>query len=215
MKSNDSIRIQIADDHDVVIEGLRSLLSSEPDMQVVDPQIHSGEGFLDKVEAAGPDVLLLDAKMPAFDLLAALDQLAAHQPRVRVIIVTARQEPHLVQAASTRGAAGYILKEEALSSLLPTCIREVYTGGRWYSPRSTQYALQNTTAPHDLTPYQLEILRRMVLGESVEAIARALEKSLKAVYSAQTQIREKLGVGSNEQAIIAAIRGRLVPLDLD
>jgi DNA-binding NarL/FixJ family response regulator len=215
MKTGAPIRIQIADDHDVVVEGLRSLLSAEPDLEVVGPHLHSGEQLLEKIEAANPNVLLLDAKMPGFDLLTALDELSARMPKVRVIVVTARQEPQLVKAASARGAAGYILKEEALSSLLPTAIREVHKGDTWFSPRSANYLLLNMTPAHDLTAYQLEILRRMVLGESSEAIARALDKSVKAIYSAQTQIREKLAVGTNEQAIVTAIRGGLVPLDLD
>ncbi len=214
MKPDLHIRIQIADDHDVVIQGLRSILSAEPDLEVVSQSIQSGEELLSKVEAARPDVLLLDAKMPQFDLLPALDQIAARCPWLHIIIVTAKQDRQLVKAASDHGAAGYILKEEALSRLLPTAIREVYQGGTWYSPRASNYLITDTPA-QELTTYQLEVLRRMVLGESTEAIARALDKKLKAIYSAQTQIREKLGVTSNEQAIVAAIRSRLIPLDLD
>src|SRR5512134_533177 len=126
------IHVQIADDHDVVIAGLRSILGGEPDMEVVDPPIHSGEQLLEKIGVARPDVLLLDAKMPGFDLLPALERIAARHPRVRIIIVTAKQDPQLVRAASQRGAAGYILKEEALSSLLPSAIREVSQGKTWF-----------------------------------------------------------------------------------
>jgi len=209
------IRVLIADDHDVVAQGIVSILEGDPSMEILDPPITSGTGLIERVQATKPDVLLLDAKMPDFDMLTALGQLASIAPRLRVIVVTAQQDLQLVKAAAEKGAAGYILKEEALSSLLPLAIRGVVKGDTWFSPKSTQHLIRGPSAETELSEYQRDVLRPMVRGEPPEVIASSLQRSVSAVYSAQSQIREKLGVRTNEQAIVAAIRERLVPLGLN
>jgi len=155
---------------------------------------------------------LLDVQMPDFDALSSLSQLVTSMPRLRIIIVTAQRDPQLVKAAAERGAAGYILKEEALSSLLPLAIRDVAAGGLWFSPKASQYLIRGNLKQVELSPYQLDVLRLMVRGDTPETIAAGLQRSLSAIYSAQSQIREKLRVETNEQAIVAALRERLVPL---
>lgn len=210
-----TIRVQIADDHDVVVQGVTSILEAEPDISVVGPPITSGDDLLDKIREVSPDVLLLDVKMPNFDMLTALGHIATLAPRLRTIVVTAQQDPQLVKAAAEKGAAGYILKEEALSSLLPLAIRGVVKGGLWFSPRSTQHLMRRCDDETDLSEYQRDVLRLMVLGKTPQEIAIDLQRSVSAIYSAQSQIRDKLGVGTNEQAIVAVIRDRLVPLSFD
>lgn len=209
------IRVQIADDHDVVIQGLNSILKGQPDIEIVEPPITSGHGLLENLRAAQPDILLLDVQMPDFDVLTSLTQLATQLPHLRVIIITAQQDPQLVKAAAERGAAGYILKEEALSSLLPPAIREVAVGGLWFSPKASQSLIRGSPQPVELSPYQLDVLRLMVRGDTPEMIAGALQRTISAIYSAQTQIREKLGVETNEQAIVMALRERWVSLGLE
>jgi len=215
MSATRKIRVQIADDHDIVVQGFYSVLKNQSDIEIVEPSIHSGIDLLDTLRAGHSDVLLLDVQMPDFDMLISLAQLSAQMPRLRVIIITAQQDPQLVKAAAERGAAGYILKEEALSSLLPIAIRDVAVGNLWFSPKASQYLIRGVVKSVDLSPYQLDILRLMVRGDTPENIAVVLQRSLSAIYSAQTQIREKLGVGTNEQAIVTALRERLVPLSFD
>ena len=150
--------------------------------------------------------------MPDFDLLSALGKISALFPRVRVIVVTALQDPYLVKAAAKLGTAGYVLKEEGLSSLLPLAIREVAQGKTWYSPRASQHLLQEPPAPSILTDFQREVLRLMVGGKTPREIAHALQRSVRAVYGAQETIRDKLGVTTNEETVVVAIRDGLVPL---
>jgi DNA-binding NarL/FixJ family response regulator len=209
------IRVQVADDHDVVIQGLHSILKDEADIELLLPPIRSGREFLAGVQTAQPDILLLDVQMPDFDMLSALRQLSDLFPRLRVIIITAQRGQQLVKSAAERGVAGYILKEEALSQLLPAAIRDVAAGETWFSPRASQQLLRAAAPAIQLSMYQLDILRLMVRGETPETIARALQRSVSAIYTAQAQLREKLGVETNEQAIVIAIRERLVPLALD
>jgi len=215
MTAKKIIRVQIADDHDVVVQGVTSILEAEPDISVVGPPITSGDDLLDKIREVNPDVLLLDVKMPDFDVLTTLGHLNDLAPRMRTIVVTAYQDPQLVKAVAEKGAAGYILKEEALSTLLPLAIRGVAEGSLWFSPRSTQHLMQGYGGETDLSEYQRDVLRLMVRCETPQEIARTLQRSISAIYSAQSQIREKLGVETNEQAIVVVIRDRLIPLSLD
>ena len=206
------IRVQIMDDHDLIVAGIRSILQEEPDMETVSVPVHNEAEALEAIRACQPDVLLLDAKMPDFDLLSALGKISALFPRVRVIVVTAQQDPFLVRAAAKLGTAGYVLKEEGLSNLLPMAIREVAQGRPWYSPRASQHFLQEPPAPPILNDYQQEVLRLMVGGRTPREIAQALQRSVRAVYAAQETIRGKLGVTTNEETVVVAIRDGLVPL---
>ena len=212
------IRVQIADDHDVVVQGLLSILGEAPDLEVVGVPIRSGKQLVEQVQRTrpAPDVLLLDAKMPEFDLLVALDQLSTQCPHVKVVVVTALQDPQLARAAAKRHAAGYVLKEEALSALLPMAIREVYAGRPWFSPKTSQFLIEQAySAKRDLSEYNLEVLRLMVQGKSPQEIGEALGRSVATIYNIQHQIRDKLGVDSNEQAMVVALKEGLVSLRLE
>jgi DNA-binding NarL/FixJ family response regulator len=212
------IRVQIADDHDVVIQGLRTILSGEPDIEVVGEPIRSGPELWEAVWQTQPDVLLLDAKMSGFDLLIALDQLAEQLPRLKVLVVTALQDPQLAKAASKKHAAGYVLKEEALSALLPLAIRDINAGNVWFSPKASQFLLADETssaAGRGLTEYQLAVLRLMVQGKTPDEIAAILERTVVSIYNAQRQIRDKLAVETNAQAMVVALNEGLVALKLE
>jgi DNA-binding NarL/FixJ family response regulator len=212
MAANKPICVQIMDDHDLIVAGIKSILQDEPDIETVSVPVLDEAGALEAIRACQPDVLLLDARMPDFDLLSALDKIRALFPRVRVIVVTAQQDPYLVRAAAKHGTAGYVLKEEGLSSLLPMAIREVAQGKSWYSPRASQHLFQEPPAPQILNDYQYEVLRLMVCGKTPREIGHALQRSVGAIYSAQETIRNKLGTSSNDEAIVIAIRDSLVPL---
>jgi two-component system nitrate/nitrite response regulator NarL len=207
------IRVLVVDDHDLIVEGIKSILQSEPDLDCVSQPVHGELEVLDAIRSCQPDVLLQDAKMPDFELLPALDKIAAQFPRLRVIIVTAYQDPELVKAVARRGTAGYILKEEGLSDLLPLAIREVAQGKTWYSPRANQCLFMETAAP-SLNDYQQMVLRLMMYGKTPEEIATELRRSVQTIYQTQGKLRKQLGVTTNEQAIVAAIREGLVPLTI-
>jgi DNA-binding NarL/FixJ family response regulator len=201
------------DDHDLVVEGIKSILATQPDMEAVFVPSHGEAEALDAIQRCHPDVLLLDAKMPDFDLLSALEKIGTQFPSIRVIVVTAQQDPTLVKAVASHGTAGYVLKEEGLSQLLPVAIREVARGQRWYSPRASDYLFRQLAAPAPvLTDYQRDVLRLMVSGKQPREIARVLQRSVAAVYGAQEAIRERLGVATNQEMVILAIREGLVPL---
>ena len=212
MAGSRPIRVQIMDDHDLIVEGIKSILQSEPDMAPMSVPVPDQAGALEAIRACEPDVLLLDARMPGFDLLSALGQIRLLFPRLRVIVVTAQQDPSLVRAAAKLGTAGYVLKEEGLSNLLPMAIREVARGKTWYSPRASAHLFEEPAAPPALTDWERQVLGQMVCGQKPREIAAALQRSVRAIYAAEESIRDKLEATTNEEAVVVAIRDGLVPL---
>lgn len=204
------IRLQLADDHELVLNGLRAVLFGQPDITIVEPTIRSGKGLLERVAAAQPDVLLLDVTMPEFQLFAVLRQLATRGAKPRVFILSASADFTLVKECAVAGVVGYALKEEAISRDLPEIIRSVSAGRKWFSPGASAYLIPHATRDQ-LNAQQQAVLHLMAQGKLPEDIASALSRSLKTIYRTQAEIRERLGVVSNEQAIIAAFRQRLAP----
>jgi DNA-binding NarL/FixJ family response regulator len=206
-------RILIVDDHDVVCIGLAEILNAEADMEVVTPAVQDDRVLFDRLRETKPpiQILILDAKMPNLDLLATLDRARLEFPALRVIICTALQDPQLVKAAAARGAAGFILKEEALSKFLPNAIRDVGAGRRWFSPRASQSFLDDPSqVARSLTELQMDILRRMVAGEKTSAIAEHTHRAASTIYNLQSQIRDALDVQTNTKAVAKAIVEGLV-----
>jgi DNA-binding NarL/FixJ family response regulator len=205
------IRVGIVDDHEVTAVGLKTLLSQEADIETKILPFESEDRLLAQLRQSQQDVLLLDARMPGFDLLTALDKILALQ--IKIIIVTSLDDPNLVRAAVAKNVAGYLQKSETLSRLLPLAIRSVFTGKKWFSPGATEQLLQEMTGSGIVfQEYLLNVLRLMAKGQSPDEIAARLGRTKAAIYSAQRLIREKLGVSSNEQAVVTAIRQKIIPL---
>lgn len=205
------IRVQIADDHDVVVQGLTAILQTQSDIEVVLPYIRTGIDMVKALRATQPRVLLLDYRMPGLDMLATLKHITTDLPQLRVIVITAEHLPVLVKLAAERGAAGYILKDEELNHFLPQAVREVAMGRTWFSRQASQYLVQRIGDQSGLSGYQFDVLKLMTEGLTVDQIADRMARSVVAIRGVQRQIREKLGVETNEQAIICTIRDGLVP----
>ena len=210
---NDRIRIFLADDHDVVIVGVTGILAEQSDMVIVD-SAQTGRGLLEKIEAARPDVVLLDIKMPDFSLYKFLPEIQALDHAPDIIIVSAMADYYLAAKAEALGIAGYLLKEDALSNDLPFVIRGVANGMFTLSIRVQNMLTSNLRYLNstELSEEQYRVLGHMVNGHTAQEIADIIGKKVTAVYSAQQRIREKLDVETSEQAIVRAIRERLVEI---
>ena len=207
------IRVQVADDHDVVRWGLQTLLEREPDLKWAEPAIVSGTDYARCVEAGRADVLVQDLRMPGLDVFTELRRLTARGPKPRVLVITAQADPLLVQAAAERGAAGYLLKEEALSAHLATAVRAIARGQRWYSPLAADAFLPGGGAvPDTLTAHERDILRLMAEGLTPNAMAARLGVSTHNVYRTQAHLREQHAVQSNEHLMALAFRQHWVPV---
>ena len=165
-----SIRVVLADDHRVVLEGLEQLLRSEPDIEVVASCI-DGREALAAVRRHHPDILVLDLRMPHLDGLGVLRDLAAARDATQVVVLTAGLDERELVEAIRLGARGVVLKEMASRQLLQ-CLRKVHGGEQWLEKRSVAAALEalvRRDRAHGemsqlLTPRELAIVRMLAQG---------------------------------------------------
>src|SRR5687768_735088 len=166
----DDIRVLIADDHAVVREGLRALISTEPGMRVV-AEAADGVDAVAKARTVRPDVLLLDLVMPNQDGIAAIGEIKREQPDARILVLTSFAEDDLLFPAIKAGALGYLLKDSSPQALLQA-IREVARGESSLHPTIARKLLQELHRPSTLPPAEQPLTNRE--GEVLGLVARGL-----------------------------------------
>ena len=212
-------RILIADDHTIFRDGLRRLLESEPEFQVVGEAADGAEA-LQLVQQLKPDILLLDLAMPRMPGLETLRELAVQGSSVRVILLTAAIEKRQIVEALQTGARGVIMKDAATQLLLKG-IRTVMGGQFWVGREAVadmvgylrDKAAQQPPSPakaYGLTKRELEILGTIVSGLSNKEIAQKFSLSEDTVKHHLTNIFDKVGVSSRLELALFAINHRLV-----
>ena len=211
------IRILIADDHPVVREGLRSMLFTVEDMQVVG-EASSGAEAVSQARALQPEVVLLDVRMPDGTGLNVLDQIKAASPSTSVIVVTMHDNPDYISRAIRSGAAGYVLKDVSRQDLL-TAIRTVVQPSVASTPvllsksqRAVVGASQVSTSDDvpSLSPVERELLLLMAEGLNNKEIGEQLRCSLGTVKNYLQHIFSTLRVSDRTRAVVEAIRLGLI-----
>ena len=195
-----AISVLIADDHGVLRAGLRALLNSEPEMEVVG-EAADGEQTLRLAEELHPDVVLMDLKMPRGDGIYTTRHLKELLPEVNVLILTVHEDDSLLREAIQCGAAGYILKR-AVESELITAIQAVARGEMYIHPAMTRALLDQSTAKtlpdqthsSTLTVREYEVLRLIAQGNSNRQVASLLTISVRTVESHRANLMEKLNL---------------------
>jgi len=175
-----TIRILLADDHPIVLDGLESLFRLESDLQVVGRCL-SGDEVLPAVRNLKPDVLLLDIRMPAMDGMQVLRAMHHERLPTRVVLLAAAFEDEQVVEALRLGIRGMVLKELA-PPLLIECVRRVHAGGQWIEQQASGHALQamvrreaaEKEAARDLTPREIELVRLAASGLRNREMSRRL-----------------------------------------
>jgi two-component system, NarL family, nitrate/nitrite response regulator NarL len=216
---NHKVRILIADDHTIFRDGLRRLLESEPEFQVIG-EAGDGAEALTLSQQQKPDVLLLDLAMPRMPGLDTLRELSTQGSPVRVILLTAAIEKKQIIEALQMGARGVVMKDAATQLLLKS-IRTVMGGQYWVGRESVadmvaylreQAALQppSPAKSYGLTRRELEILSTIVSGLSNKEIAQKFSLSEDTVKHHLTNIFDKVGVSSRLELALFAINHRLV-----
>lgn len=208
--SRPAIRLLLADDHPIVLEGLEQLFRLEPDVEVV-ARCRDGEETLRAVERLRPDVLVLDVRMPGVDGLEVLRRLAAEPAAPQVVLLTATLDEQQLLGAIRLGARGIVLKEMA-PQLLVEAVREVHGGGQWLDKGTMRRALATLLqreagahqAAHLLTARELEIVRMVVGGQRNRQIAEGLGISEGTVKIHLHNVYEKLGVGGRLELVLWA-----------
>lgn len=207
-------RVLLADDHRMVAEGLRSLLS--PEFELLDP-VEDGRALIAAARAGRPDVIVADITMPQLNGIDALGQLRKDNPQVKVVFLTMHAEVAYARRALEAGAAGFVLKHSAPAELI-AAIRAALSGKTYITPSLAGEVIQamrhepppggDPTAK--LTPRQREILQLLAEGRSAKEIAAALGISSRTVEFHKYQTMETLGLHHSAELVHFAIKHGIV-----
>jgi len=213
-----TIRVLICDDHAILRKGIRALLSTEPDIQVVG-EACDGQEVLAQVEALQPDVVLMDLVMPKMDGIEATRTLTGQGARARVLVLTSFAADDKVFPAIKAGALGYILKDSGPDDLLQA-IRQVHRGEPSLEPEIARKVLfelahppQRPPTPDPLTEREMDVLRLIAQGKSNRDIAEDLVLAELTVRTHVSNILGKLHLASRTQAALYALKEGLASLD--
>lgn len=210
----ETIRVFVVDDHPMIRHGLAAMLRAETGMQWVG-DAGDGTDAIRQAPALRPDVVLMDLVMPRMDGVAAIAALRPLLPRCRFVILTSLLEPAEVKRAIDAGASGYLLKN-ASSQELVTVIQMAHRGQRVFAPEVTDAlaASQKAAAPgDDLTQRERELLALMARGHSNQEISTQLAIAMPTVKFHVTNILAKLHADNRTEAVLIALRHKLVALE--
>jgi DNA-binding NarL/FixJ family response regulator len=213
------IRVAIADDQDLVREGLRMMLEAEPDIEVA-AEAGNGIEALDAARAHDPDVLLMDIRMPELDGIEATARLVESNARTRILVLTTFDLDEYVYRAMKAGASGFLLKD-ASREQLAHAVRTVAGGDALLAPGITRRLIEDycrhpppgvtgPAAADELSPRELEVLRLVARGMANAEIAGELFLSEATVKSHVARILSKLGLRDRVQAVVLAYETGIV-----
>ncbi|MBO6508383.1 MAG: response regulator transcription factor [Roseibium sp.] len=190
------IRVLLADDHELVRDGIRARLRRVPEVEVVG-EATNGRDALALARDLRPDVLLMDVSMPVMNGLEAAMQLRKTQPEIAVLILSIYDNPEYVRGVVQAGARGYILKDISATEMI-TAIKSVATGGYYFSSAVGPTLVgANTSAPvedpYGLTDRERQVLTAVAKGQPNKDIAAELGISVRTVESHRLNLREKVG----------------------
>ena len=214
---NPPVRILLAEDHALVRAGIRSLLASVPDLEVVG-EAGDGREALAILERIPADVVILDITMPGMNGLEAASRIVERWPATKVIILSMHSNEEYVSRALRAGAAGYLLKDAGTSEL-ETAIRAVVGGKTFLSAAVSRRgpagagAPQGPTALEALTPRQREVLQLIAEGHSTKGTAAVLGLSVKTVETHRTQLMQRLAIHDVAGLVRYAMRAGLINPD--
>jgi DNA-binding NarL/FixJ family response regulator len=207
------IRLVIVDDHPVVRDGLRGMLASQPDFEVIGVA-ENGEGAVQLASSLKPEVMLLDLRMPGMDGVTALGEIKANSPEVNVLVLTTYDSDADILPAIEAGATGYLLKDTSREELY-AAIRATARGESVLSPGVAARIIGQMRAPAEekLSTRELEVLQLVAEGHSNSEIASRLHISQATVKSHLIHIFDKLGVSDRTAAVTVALRRGILSLD--
>jgi DNA-binding NarL/FixJ family response regulator len=214
------ITILLADDHQVVRQGLRALLRAEPDFAIVG---ETGDGLeaVQLAERLKPDVLIVDLKMPGLGGLEVVHRVSQRSPRTRAIVLSMYASEAYVYEARRTGALGYVPKESSAAELAQA-VREVAAGRRYFSPSLPQQALEAYAQrarswgfdPYSaLTQREREVLPLLAQGLTSAEVAQRLSISPRTAEAHRARVMHKLGLRSQTELALYAVRRGILPLD--
>lgn len=232
MENQDKLRILLIDDHQLFREGVKRILTMEPEFDVV-AEGSDGEDVVDLVRQNKPDVVLMDINMPGINGVDATKNLLKSFPNVRVLILSIHDDESYVTHVLKTGAAGYLLKEMDTEALIEA-VKVVGSGGSYIHPKVTHNLIKEyrrlandnsnngeigfreveyRRPLHLLTRRECEVLQLMTDGKSNRSIGEALYISEKTVKNHVSNILQKMSMNDRTQAVVDAIKNGWVKVN--
>jgi DNA-binding NarL/FixJ family response regulator len=204
------IKILLADDHPLIIAGIRRTLDHLDDMDVVG-EARSGDDLLQLVERRRPDIILMDFKMPGLHGVEIIERIRANWPEIKVVVLSACDDRPIIDAALLAGASAYVLKS-AHTVDIASVLRQAFSGAVFHAPASTAVRTGGAQAPATpaLTERERSILSAVASGMTTSAISRDLWISEHTIKFHLTNIYRKLGVVNRAGAVRYALENGIV-----
>jgi DNA-binding NarL/FixJ family response regulator len=229
MPTETAINVLLADDHDLLRQGLKLLLETQPDIHVTG-EARTGKDAVEQVNELHPDVVVMDISMPVLDGLEACQRIRQQQPDTQVLILTMHESEEYFLKALRMGAMGYLVKKAAPADLC-TAVRMTAQGEAFlysglakalvkayltiqHPPTQPNEKASSSNALAVLTPRELEVLKLVADGRTSQEIADQLVLSIKTVQAHRANIMEKLDLRDVAHLVRFAIRHGLIPADL-
>jgi len=213
----DEIRVLVVDDHAIIRRGMKAVLELVPDIKIIG-EAGNGLEAVKKAEELHPEVILMDLVMPEMDGIEAIRQIKAHQPEVRILVLTTFAGEEMIFPAIKAGALGYQLKDSSPEALVEA-IHQVYRGEPSLHPIIARKVLQELLTPSEkpptsdpLTHREVEVLRLIAQGYENKEIAEKLVISDATTRTHVSNILSKLHLASRTQAALYALREGLASL---
>jgi DNA-binding NarL/FixJ family response regulator len=204
------VRVVLADDHELVRSGIKSLLSMVDGVEVI-AEASDGSELIQLVDSLTPDLVMTDISMPRMDGITAIAEIHRRHPQVKLLVLSMYDTVDFVKRAVANGACGYLMKD-APPFELEQAVRSVMVTGSYYSPVIAQRLLQPSepSADDELTPRQLEILKLIAQGRASKEIAFELGLSPKTVDVHRARIMDRLQLNDIASLTLYAVRKGLV-----
>jgi DNA-binding NarL/FixJ family response regulator len=216
-----AIQILLADDHQLVRKGLKTLLEGEPGFKVA-AEAENGMEAVRLAKKLLPDVVVMDLTMPKLNGIEAIRSILEVNNKISIVALSMHSEPRYVSGALQAGARGYLLKDSAPEDLI-SAVKAVKAGRAYIGPEIADIVIQgftgrlpagsNKTPAHELTPREREIVQLIAEGHNKMKIADLLKISIKTVESHTKNIKEKLGLENQIDLAKYAIREGLISID--
>jgi DNA-binding NarL/FixJ family response regulator len=215
------VRLLVADDHEIVRRGIRSLLEAQPGWTVT-AEASDGREAVEKAKEIRPDVTVLDISMPSLNGLEAARQMIKNDARAKILILTMHESDPLIREVLDAGARGYVLKSDASRDLV-TAVNAIRSNKTYFTAKVAQVVLdgyldkkprKNTEKKIDsstrLTPRQREIVQLLAEGKSSKEVAVALGLSVKTAETHRANIMRRLDCHSVSELVRYAVRNNII-----